>query len=108
MESFIGCSTVVRSIKNVLVSVCNCVGEQALHCERVASSYVCQPNHSYLDFMFRLHGDVTCAIVIADILHSGWSTKLGEYPTVLSIACGHTVFIKSFCMHRDRSTMIVL
>ena len=37
------------------------MGEQALCCEMVASSYVCQPSQSYADFMFCLHSDVyTC------------------------------------------------
>ena len=45
--------------KSVLGRVRNCVGERALRCEMVASSYVCQPNHNYADFMFRLHSDPT-------------------------------------------------
>ena len=39
-------------IKSVLGRVHNCVSEQALCCEMVALSYVCQPNHSYADFIF--------------------------------------------------------
>ena len=63
----------VDIIKSVLGRVRNCVGEQALRCEMVASSYVHQPNHSYAVFLFRLHSDLTCAIVVADVLHSVWS-----------------------------------
>ncbi len=40
----------VPTTKSVLGRVRNCVGEQALRCEMVASSYVCQPNQSYADF----------------------------------------------------------
>ena len=61
------------NIKSVLGRVRNCVGKQALHCEMVASSYVHQPNHSYANFMFGLHSDLTRAIVVADVLHSVWS-----------------------------------
>ena len=35
------------------------MGEQALCCEIVASSYVYQPNYSYAGFMFSLHSDLT-------------------------------------------------
>ena len=57
-------------IKSVLGRVRNCVGEQALHCEMVASSYVCQPNHSYAESMFHLHSDHTRGCVVAGVLHS--------------------------------------
>ena len=63
----------VGNTKSGLRRVRNCVGEQALCCEIVASSYACQPNHSYADFMFRLHSDHTRAIVVAGVLHSVWS-----------------------------------
>ena len=49
------------------------MGEQALRCEIVVSSYVCQQNHSYADFMFRLHSYHTHAIVVAGVQHSVWS-----------------------------------
>ena len=39
----------------------------------MVSSYVCQPNHSYVDFMFHLRSDLTRAIVVAGVLHSVWS-----------------------------------
>ena len=55
--------------KNVLGRVRNCMGEQALHCEMVASSYVHQPYHSHADFMFHLHSDPTHAIVVAGMQH---------------------------------------
>ena len=58
------------SIKSVLGRVCNCVGEQALHCEMVASSYVGQPNHSYAESMFRLHSNHTRGCVVAGVLHN--------------------------------------
>ena len=67
----------IRFDKSVLGRVRNCVGEQALCCEMVASSYVHQPYHSYADFMFRLHSDPTHAIVVAGVLHCVWS----ELPT---------------------------
>ena len=51
----------------------NCVGEQALRCEMVASFYMCQPNHSYADSLFRLHSDLTRAVVVAGVLYSVWS-----------------------------------
>ncbi len=49
------------------------MGEQALRCEMVVSSYVCQPNHSYADSMFRLRSDPTRGCVVAGVLHSVWS-----------------------------------
>ena len=58
--------------KSVLGRVRNCVGEQALHCDMVASSYMCQPNHSYAESMFRLHSDHTRGYVVAGVLHSVW------------------------------------
>ena len=61
------------AIKSVLGRLRNCVGEQALRCEMVASSYVYQPNHSYADFTFSLHSDLTRAIVVAGVLHCVWS-----------------------------------
>ena len=60
----------MNTTKSVLGRVRNCVGEQALHCEMVASSYVCQPNHSYAESMFRLHSDHTRGCVVAGVLHS--------------------------------------
>ena len=57
--------------KSVLGRVRNCVGKRALCCEMVASSYVHQPDHSYVDFMFRLHSDLTRGHVFAGVLHSG-------------------------------------
>ena len=48
------------------------MGERALRCEMVASSYVCQPNHNYADFVFRLHSDPTSVLVVADVLHYVW------------------------------------
>ena len=60
------------TVKSVLGRVHNCVGERALRCEMVASSYVCQPNHNYADFMFRLHSDPTSVLVVADVLHYVW------------------------------------
>ena len=55
----------VDTIKSGLKRVRNCMGEQALRCEIVVSSYMCQPNYSYADFMFHLHvhSDHTHAIV---------------------------------------------
>jgi hypothetical protein len=68
--------------KSVLGRVRNCVGEQALRCEMVASSYVCQPNHSYADSMFCLHSDHTRGCVVAGVLHSVWS-ELSHQGTTL-------------------------
>ena len=62
----------IHATKSVLGRVHNCVGKQALHCEMVASSYVHQPNYSYANFMFRLHSDLKCTIVVADVMHSVW------------------------------------
>ena len=45
----------------------NCVDEQVLNIMK--SSYVCRPNHSYADSMFRLHSDLTGACVVAGMLH---------------------------------------
>ena len=56
--------------KSVLGRVRNCVGEQALHCDMVASSYVCQPIHRYAESMIRLHSDHTRGCVVASVLHS--------------------------------------
>ena len=50
------------------------MGEQALCSEMVASSYVCQPNHSS---MFHLHSDHTRGCVVVGVLHSVWP----NYPT---------------------------
>ena len=61
---------VIASIKSVLGRVRNCVGERAPRCETVASSYVHQPDHSYV---FRLHSDLTRGGVVAGVLHSVWS-----------------------------------
>jgi hypothetical protein len=80
------------------------MGEQALRCEMVASSYV---YHSYAGFMFRLHSDPTrgcvhgCVCAACRVTVSSWSELPHQgtiYPTVLqyfSKACGHTVFTKS-------------
>ena len=61
--------------KSVLGRVRNCMGEQALHCEMVASSFVCQLNHSYAESMFRLHSDHTRGCVVAGVLLSVYPTK---------------------------------
>ena len=53
------------------------MGELALRFETAASFYVCQPNRSYADFMFSLHSDPTCAIVVAGVLHESGQS----YPT---------------------------
>ena len=58
------------------------MGEQALHCEMVASSFTCQPNHSS---MFCLHSDHTRGRVVAAVLHSIWPTNARDYPAVLFI-----------------------
>ena len=71
-----------HNIKSILGRVHNCIGEQALHYEMVASSYVCQPNHSYAESMFRLHSDHTCGCVVAGVL-SDYQPR--DYPTVLFI-----------------------
>ena len=52
------------------------MGEQALRCEIVVSSYVCQPNHSYM-YVLHLHSDHTRGCVVAGVLHSVWQ----NYPT---------------------------
>ena len=80
----------IRAIKSVLGRVRNCVDEQALHCEMAVSSYVCQPNHSYAESMFRLHSDHTRGCVVAGVLpiHSVCMTRTTpprDYPTVLFI-----------------------
>ena len=62
----------------------NCVGEVALRFEIVVSSYMFQPNHSYSHFMFRLHSDLTCAIVVAGVLLVR-TIPPREYPTGLFI-----------------------
>ena len=77
-------------IKCALGRVRNCMGEQALRCETVASSYVCQPNHNYVDFVFRLHSDLTRCHVLAGIQHSAAlclvrTAPPREYPTLLFI-----------------------
>ena len=38
--------------KSVLGRVRSCVGEQALRCEMVAPSYMCQPNHVSMCFVY--------------------------------------------------------
>ena len=83
--------------KSVLRKVRKCVGELALCFEMVASFYVCQPNHSYADFMFSLHSDLTRATVVAGVLHRVWSELPHQGSTLqyYSLACGHTVFMKS-------------
>ena len=83
--------------KSVLGRVRNCMGERALCCETMASSYECQPNHTYTDLMFRLHSDCTRAIVVAGVLHSIWSELPHQGNTLkyYSLACGHVV-IKSY------------
>jgi hypothetical protein len=55
------------STKSVLGRERNCVGEQALLCEMVASSYMCQPNQSYADFHSRDH---TRGCAVASVLYS--------------------------------------
>ena len=42
------------------------VYKYALCCE-MASSYLHQPNHSYVNFMFHLHSDVIHTIVVANV-----------------------------------------
>ena len=73
--------------KSVLGRVHNYMDEWALLCKMVVSSYVCQPNHSYVDFMFRLHSDFTCDCVVAlccTVSDQNCPIK-GIYPTVLFI-----------------------
>ena len=65
------------NIKSVLLRVCNYKGERALRCEMVASFYACQPNHSYVDCLFRFHSDLTRGLVVAGVLHCARS----ELPT---------------------------
>ena len=87
--------------KSVLGRVRNCVGEQALCCETMASSYVCQPNHSYSD---RLHSDHTHAIVVAGVQHSIWSElphqgNTLQYLTRLQPHCFHKImYLYSICL----------
>ena len=58
----------------------------------VASSYVCQPNHSYV---FRLHSDHTRGCVVAGVLQSlVKTTPPRDYPTELFIGLW-PVFTKS-------------
>ena len=75
--------------KSVLGRVCNCVGEQALRGEMMASSYVYQPNHSYADFTFSLHSDLIRAIVVAGTRCAALclvrATPPRRYPTGLFI-----------------------
>jgi hypothetical protein len=73
--------------KSVLGRVGNCVGEQALCCEVVASSYMCLPNHSYADSIFRLHSDHTCGCVVAGCAAQCLvrTTPPRDYPTVVFI-----------------------
>ena len=81
-------------IKSVLGRVRNCVGEQTLRCEMVASSNMYQPNHSYVDFMFHLHSDPIHVIVVAGVLHClVRATSPREYPTVLLVG----LWPHSFC-----------
>ena len=42
----------------------NCMGERVLHCKMAASSYVCQPNHSYVWFVYTviLHNVTQCEL----------------------------------------------
>ena len=89
-------------IKSVLERVCNCMDEQALCCEMVVSSYMYQPNHSYADFMFRLHSDLTWFIVvkIADVLQCLVKTiPLREYPTGLGHYKLDSSFLSTAHMH---------
>ena len=60
------------STKSILLRVRNCVGERALRCEIMVSSYMCQPNHSYVDCLFCLHSDLTRGLVVASVLHCVW------------------------------------
>ena len=90
---------IIDHTKSVLGRVRNCVGEQALHYDMVASSYVCQPNHSYIyaESMFRFHSDHTRGYVVAGVPHSVW-LELPHQGTTLqyySQACGDIVFTKS-------------
>ena len=59
----------INDIQSVLGRVHNCVGERALRCEMVTSSYVYRPNHSYVDCLFHLHSDFTRGLVVAGVLH---------------------------------------
>ena len=64
----------------------------------VVSSYMCQPNHSYAESMFRLHSDHIRGCVIADVLHGVWVklyTPPRDYPTVLFIGLWPRSFTKS-------------
>ena len=69
------------------------MGELALRCETVASSYVHQPDHSYVVyFMFRLHSNLTHGGVVTGVLHSVWSelhAPPSEYPRVLLLGLTH-------------------
>ena len=61
-----------------------------LYSVKVVSSYVCQPNHSYVDFMFHLHSDLTRGCVVAMCCTvSGQTGPPREYPTVLFIDLTH-------------------
>ena len=62
----------MTSSKSVLGRVRNCVGERALRCEMVASSYVCQPSHNCADFMFRTED---CRLVEDSLQHRPVVTK---------------------------------
>ena len=70
----------------------------AVHCDMVASSYLCQPNHSYAESMFRLHSDHTRDCVVAAVLHS--PTKRLPCSIIIHrlVATQFSVLVYSICL----------
>ena len=67
---------------------CNYEGMQALCCEMVVLFYVCQPNHNYVDFifkfMFSLHRDILHMLQVCYTTQCLIrTTQPREHPTVL-------------------------
>ena len=71
----------------------------ALHCEIVASSYECQPSHSYADFMFCLHSDLTPATVVAGVhTQSGGKYPTEEIPYLVATQFSYIMYWYSICL----------
>ena len=68
LHHYLPSNSVFTTPKNVLGRVRNYIGERTLSCKMVASSYVCHPNHSYVDCPFHLHSDLTRGLVFASVL----------------------------------------
>ena len=74
------------------------MGERALRSETLASSYVYQPDHSYADFVFRLHSDLTHAIDVAGTRCAVCTVSGRNCPCTLSII--HRLVAISWSFHK--------